>query len=121
MRRYLERAQLSKAGACHIFRHSMATLMLEGGADIRFIQEILGHSETSTTALTRVSIRHLKQVCAATHPQRSSSTAGAQWGQVRLCASRGPVSAPSCSLLSRRSCRGGSRFRSPHRARATLG
>ena len=40
----------------------MAILMLEGGADIRHIQEILGHVETSTTAIyTRVSIRHLKQ------------------------------------------------------------
>ena len=68
-RRYVDGAKLGKHGACHIFRHSMATLMLEGGADIRHIQEILGHAETSTTAIyTRVSIGHLKQVHDATHP-----------------------------------------------------
>ena len=98
MRRYLERAQLGKAGACHIFRHSMATLMLEGGADIRFIQEILGHSETSTTALcTRVSIRHLKQVYAATHPAARLEHRGRPMGPGEaLPPSRGPV---SCSEL----------------------
>jgi integrase/recombinase XerD len=74
MRSYVEGAQLGKRGACHIFRHSMATLMLEGGADIRHIQEILGHVETSTTAIyTRVSIRHLKQVHDATHPGAKSA------------------------------------------------
>jgi integrase/recombinase XerD len=60
---------VNKTGACHIFRHTMATLMLEGGADIRFIQEMLGHVELSTTQIyTRVSIRKLKQVHDATHP-----------------------------------------------------
>ncbi|MGH9269012.1 MAG: tyrosine-type recombinase/integrase, partial [Acidimicrobiales bacterium] len=39
-RRYVNRAQLGKSGACHLFRHTMATLMLEGGADIRYIQAI---------------------------------------------------------------------------------
>jgi integrase/recombinase XerD len=74
MRSYVEGAQLGKRGACHIFRHSMATLMLEGGADIRHIQEILGHVETSTTAIyTRVSIRHLKRVHDATHPGAKSA------------------------------------------------
>lgn len=69
MKQYVDKAKLGKTGACHIFRHTMATLMLEGGADIRHIQEILGHVETSTTAIyTRISIRHLKQVHDATHP-----------------------------------------------------
>lgn len=69
MGEYIERAKVNKRGACHIFRHTMATLMLEGGADIRHIQEILGHAETSTTAIyTRVSIQHLKLVHDATHP-----------------------------------------------------
>jgi integrase/recombinase XerD len=69
MRDYVIAAKVGKTGACHVFRHTMATLMLEGGADVRHIQEILGHAETSTTAIyTRVSIRHLKQVHEATHP-----------------------------------------------------
>jgi integrase/recombinase XerD len=61
-----------RIGSCHLFRHSMATLMLEGGADIRFIQEILGHSKLETTQVyTRVSIGHLKKIHAATHPAAS--------------------------------------------------
>ena len=56
-------------GACHLFRHTMATLMLEGGADIRYIQEMLGHAQLNTTEIyTRVSIQKLQEVHAATHP-----------------------------------------------------
>jgi integrase/recombinase XerD len=66
---YVDGADLGKRGACHLFRHTMATLMLEGGADIRFIQEMLGHVLISTTQLyTQVSIRMLKQIHSATHP-----------------------------------------------------
>jgi integrase/recombinase XerD len=66
---YIERARLGKTGACHIFRHTMATLMLEGGADIRLIQEMLGHALTSTTQIyTRVSIKHLKLAHDIAHP-----------------------------------------------------
>ena len=69
MRRYIGRAGLGKTGACHIFRHTMATLMLERGADVRLIEEILGHEELSTTEIyTRVSIGHLKAVHDRTHP-----------------------------------------------------
>jgi integrase/recombinase XerD len=70
-RYYLEKAKLpgGKRGACHIFRHTMATLMLEGGADIRYIQAMLGHADLNTTQIyTQVGIRHLRQVHAATHP-----------------------------------------------------
>ena len=41
VRRYVAAAQLGHRGACHLFRHTMATVMLEGGADIRFIQQML--------------------------------------------------------------------------------
>ncbi|WP_255580251.1 tyrosine-type recombinase/integrase [Caulobacter sp. D5] len=62
-------AGLGKAGACHLFRHTAATLMLEGGADIRFIQELLGHASLSTTQIyTRVMVGKLSEVHAATHP-----------------------------------------------------
>ena len=68
---YVEKSGVGKKGACHLFRHTMATLMLEGGADIRFIQAMLGHAELSTTEIyTQVSIRLLKSVHAATHPGR---------------------------------------------------
>jgi len=69
VRSYVVRAKIGKTGACHLFRHTMATLMLEGGADIRFIQQMLGHAELSTTEIyTHVSIRMLKQVHSASHP-----------------------------------------------------
>jgi integrase/recombinase XerD len=68
-RRYVKSAGIGKAGACHIFRHTMATLMLEGGADIRYIQAMLGHVRLDTTQIyTHVSIRKLKQVHTTTHP-----------------------------------------------------
>jgi integrase/recombinase XerD len=72
-REYVTAANLGKKGACHLFRHTMATLMLENGADVRFIQEMLGHAELSTTQIyTQVSIRKLKEIHTATHPARMS-------------------------------------------------
>ena len=69
VREHVEKANLGKKGACHMFRHTMATLMLEGGADIRFIQEMLGHADLqSTQVYTQVAIRKLKQIHTATHP-----------------------------------------------------
>jgi integrase/recombinase XerD len=69
VREYVNAADTGKKGACHLFRHTMATLMLEGGADIRYIQEMLGHVELSTTQIyTQVSIRKLQAVHALTHP-----------------------------------------------------
>jgi integrase/recombinase XerD len=69
VRNYVDAAQIGKRGACHLFRHTMATIMLENGADIRFIQEMLGHAELSTTQIyTQVSIKKLKEIHTATHP-----------------------------------------------------
>jgi len=68
---YVNKAELNKRGSCHMFRHTMATLMLEGGADIRFIQQMLGHSELSSTEIyTQVSIKKLKEIHSMTHPAR---------------------------------------------------
>lgn len=68
-RDYVTGSGVGKQGACHLFRHTMATLMLEGGADIRYIQAMLGHAELSTTQIyTQVSIRTLQAVHEATHP-----------------------------------------------------
>jgi integrase/recombinase XerD len=57
------------SGSCHLFRHSVATLMLEGGADIRWVQAMLGHENIQSTELyTHVSIRKLKEIHSITHP-----------------------------------------------------
>lgn len=69
VKRYVDAAQLGKQGSCHLLRHSMATAMLEAGADIRFIQVMLGHADLSSTQLyTHVAIAKLMEVHAATHP-----------------------------------------------------
>jgi len=69
VRDYVDAAGIGKKGSCHLFRHTMATLMLEGGADIRFIQQMLGHENLASTQLyTQVSIRKLKEIHTATHP-----------------------------------------------------
>ena len=77
--RRVDAAELGKRGGCHLFRHTMATLMLEGGADIRHIQAMLGHAEISTTQIyTQVAIRQLQQVHAMTHPGARRRVRGAQ-------------------------------------------
>jgi len=69
MKKLIAEAGIDKPGACHILRHSMATHMLDHGADVRFVQAILGHAQLSTTAIyTHVAIGQLKAVHAATHP-----------------------------------------------------
>ncbi|MEM6363776.1 MAG: site-specific tyrosine recombinase XerC [Planctomycetota bacterium] len=68
-RRYIAAAGIDKPGACHVFRHSMATLMHEHGADLSMIQSILGHAKSDTTRIyARTSLRRLLDTHAATHP-----------------------------------------------------
>lgn len=66
---YVQKSGVGKKGSCHLFRHTMATLMLEGGADIRHIQAMLGHADISSTQIyAQVAIRQLAEVHARTHP-----------------------------------------------------
>ncbi|HJV95621.1 MAG TPA: site-specific tyrosine recombinase XerC [Albitalea sp.] len=71
VKRYMEFAGVEKVGSAHLLRHACATHMLEGGADIRFIQEMLDHANIETTEIyTHVSIDKLIAVHASTHPSR---------------------------------------------------
>jgi integrase/recombinase XerD len=81
VKKAIERASLERFrdthpnAACHLLRHACATHMLENGADIRYIQSLLGHADLSTTEVyTRVSILKLKEVHAQTHPARLTRT-----------------------------------------------
>jgi len=72
---WLERAGLKHKGCCHILRHTCATHMLENGADIRYIQQLLGHEKLDTTAIyTEVSIKQLQEVHARCHPSARQET-----------------------------------------------
>jgi integrase/recombinase XerD len=81
---YVDAADLGRSGGCHIFRHTFATLMPDGAADIRHIRHIqamLGHENLQTTAgYTRVAIEKLVEVYERTHPraQRPSASAKAE-------------------------------------------
>lgn len=67
--RLLRDSGVRRKGSCHLLRHSMATQMLEHGAELRWIQAMLGHADISTTQIyTRVSIRALTEIHRATHP-----------------------------------------------------
>ena len=86
VKRYMEFAGVHKLGSAHLLRHACATHMLEGGADIRFIQEMLGHANIETTQIyTHVSIDKLLAVHRATHPSRLQRRRGDE----------APVSGPS--------------------------
>ncbi len=72
--RYVRASGVSETGSCHVFRHTMATAMMENGADIRIIQEILGHELLETTKIyTHLSIEKLRQVYLATHPAAAAA------------------------------------------------
>jgi integrase/recombinase XerD len=70
MRSVAERAGITAEVSPHTLRHSYATHLLDGGADIRVVQELLGHASVTTTQIyTLVTIEHLREVFLTSHPR----------------------------------------------------
>jgi integrase/recombinase XerD len=77
VRKAARKARVTKRVTVHTFRHACATHMLQNGADIRYIQKLLGHrSLLSTEVYTHLEIRDLKRIHRRCHPRAKSRKDG---------------------------------------------
>jgi integrase/recombinase XerD len=75
--RYVRLAGIDRRVTLHTLRHSFATHLLEGGADVRVVQELLGHASVATTQIyTLVTSQHLREVYERSHPRARRASSG---------------------------------------------
>ena len=73
VRKHGQAAGIPRRISAHVLRHSCATHLLKGGADVRHVQELLGHESLQSTQLyTRVGVEDLRAVLARAHPRERS-------------------------------------------------